>query len=142
MGYGRWWIYLSLWNSEEARHTENNSFSLTFSHSHSQRLSFTFLSLTNVRSEILNSLNTILLGGALSIDAEIQVVKARAAFEPTNQIVKNALKLFEDQEYTDVSFKIGDDTYIDFRSQANTENECAYSLWILWETRQEFASNH
>ena len=62
------------------------------------------------RSEVLDKENNVLLDGALVVDVEIQIVKGKNDFQPSNPFAKNMLALLESEDDTDVSFKVGDTT--------------------------------
>ena len=63
------------------------------------------------RSKILDKENNILLDGALIVDFDIQIVKGRKEYQPSNPVAKNMLKFYESADDTDVTFKVGDTTF-------------------------------
>lgn len=58
------------------------------------------------RRDIFDHANKILVDGALIIDVEIQIISEPNGFRPENPFVVNMLKLFEDKEHADVTFKL------------------------------------
>jgi len=59
------------------------------------------------RSAILDGANNVLVDGTLIIDVELQIISKPNEFRPSNPLVENMLKLFEDKDDADVTFKVG-----------------------------------